>query len=125
MLTKDVEKLKILSFIDDQQINCVAYGPFDNGHILIGLSDGWVLAYEYPSLERVESQQVFMDNEDDQSGGILGVGDIAESFTGMNMRPNNTLVLDSYEESEGSEQGLNSRSYHPTLNSDTGKTSMT
>jgi len=54
--TKEIEKLKIMSFIDEQTINCVSYGPFDNGHILLGLSDGWLLAYEYPSLERIESK---------------------------------------------------------------------
>jgi len=43
----------------DVAINCLAYGPFDNGHILLGLSDGWLLAYEYPSLERVDSKQVY------------------------------------------------------------------
>ena len=63
----EVEKLKVLSFIDSQDINCVSYGPFDNGHILLGLSDGWLLAYEYPSLERVESKQIFWD-DDDASG---------------------------------------------------------
>ena len=57
--TKEIEKLKIMSFIENQTINCVQYGPFDNGHILLGLSDGWLLAYEYPSLERIESKQVF------------------------------------------------------------------
>ena len=63
----EVEKLKVLSFIDSQDINCVSYGPFDNGHILLGLSDGWLLAYEYPSLEPVESKQIFWD-DDDASG---------------------------------------------------------
>ena len=66
----EVEKLKVLSFIDSQDINCVSYGPFDNGHILLGLSDGWLLAYEYPSLERVESKQIFWDDEEGS-----GVGD--------------------------------------------------
>ena len=51
-----IDKFKVLSFIDTQEINCVSYGPFDNGHILLGLSDGWLLAYEYPSLERIESK---------------------------------------------------------------------
>ena len=56
-----------MSFIDKQTINCVAYGPFDNGHILLGLSDGWLLAYEYPSLERIESKQIFWPGQDGQS----------------------------------------------------------
>jgi len=61
LVSKEVEKLKILSFMQpDVSITCVAYGPFDNGHILLGLSDGWLLAYEYPSLDRIDSKHVFM-----------------------------------------------------------------
>ena len=57
---QQVEKIKILSFMTpDVTINCVAYGPFDNGHILLGLSDGWLLAYEYPSLDRLDSKQIY------------------------------------------------------------------
>jgi len=51
--------------MDKQIINCVSYGPFDNGHILLGLSDGWLLAYEYPSLERIESKQIFREKEEE------------------------------------------------------------
>ena len=61
--TQEIEKLKILSFMEHQTINCVSYGPFDNGHILLGLSDGWLLAYEYPSLDRIESKQIFWEEE--------------------------------------------------------------
>ena len=64
LLTQEIEKLKILSFMDPHTtIECVAYGPFDNGHILLGLSDGWLLAYEYPSLERVDSKLVYRAEE--------------------------------------------------------------
>ena len=60
LMTQEVEKLKVLAFMAaDVAINCVEYGPFDNGHILLGLSDGWLLAYEYPSLERIDSKQVY------------------------------------------------------------------
>ena len=54
-----IEKLKILELAQKQQINCIQYGPYDNGHIMLGLSDGWMLGFEYPSLKRVESKQVF------------------------------------------------------------------
>ena len=30
---------------------------------MLGLSDGWLLAYEYPSLERIESKQIFLNEE--------------------------------------------------------------
>ena len=64
LLLKNIEKLKMLTFIESQSINCISYGPFDNGHILLGLSDGWLLAYEYPSLERIESKQIFKQKEE-------------------------------------------------------------
>ena len=77
----EIEKLKVLSFIDSQDINCVSYGPFDNGHILLGLSDGWLLAYEYPSLERVESKQIFWDDEEGSGASdrmMSQIGDVVE-----------------------------------------------
>ena len=67
LLKKEIEKLKLLSFIDArQEISSVAYGPFDNGHILVGLSDGWLLAYEYPSLQRIESKQIYSTDENEE-----------------------------------------------------------
>ena len=75
-----IDKFKVLSFIDTQEINCVSYGPFDNGHILLGLSDGWLLAYEYPSLERIESKQIFWEGSEDEPSQLnsseLGGGNI-------------------------------------------------
>jgi hypothetical protein len=41
------------------EATCLEYGPYDNGHILVGLEDGQLLAYEYPSLENLERTQVF------------------------------------------------------------------
>ena len=87
MQTREIEKLKILSFIDDQEITSVAYGPFDNGHILIGLSDGWLLAYEYPSLERVESTQVFYNVDDSQSKFSKEYVDSVRLFSVINDAP--------------------------------------
>ena len=40
---------------------------------MLGLSDGWLLAYEYPSLERIESKQIFWADEangSDYSGSL-------------------------------------------------------
>ena len=60
-----VEKLKILAFLAaDESITCCAYGPFDNGHILLGTSTGWLLAYEYPSLERLDCKEVYKAEAD-------------------------------------------------------------
>lgn len=61
----EVEKLKILAFTEPHvQVNSITYGPFDSGHILLGMSDGWLLAYEYPSLERVDSKQIYFAEEE-------------------------------------------------------------
>jgi len=65
LIDMEVEKFKILAFLpSDVTVTCVAYGPFDNGHILLGMSDGWLLAYEYPSLNRLDSKQVYLVDDD-------------------------------------------------------------
>ena len=72
LINREIEKLKILALAQKQQINCIQYGPYDNGHILLGLSDGWLLGFEYPSLKRVESKQIFkIDNEIDLSNDLI------------------------------------------------------
>ena len=59
-MDQEIEKFKILAFLESNvTVNCVAYGPFDNGHVLLGLSSGWLLAYEFPSLKRIDSKQIF------------------------------------------------------------------
>ena len=66
LVTQEIEKLKVLTFLTpDTAINCLEYGPFDNGHILLGLSNGWLLAYEFPSLERIDCKQVYKSEEPD------------------------------------------------------------
>lgn len=102
--TQEVEKLKILSFLSQQTINCVAYGPFDNGHILLGLSDGWLLAYEYPSLERIESKQIFLNEEQPEEQysspkvRVVPLNDVSQSS--VSGRRRNTLIMET-NESEG------------------------
>lgn len=78
-----MEKLKILSFMEPHvSINCVAYGPFDNGHILLGLSDGWLLAYEYPSLDRLDSKRVYMPHEEEQDGIVMDLESVGSLHSG-------------------------------------------
>ena len=47
---------------------------------MLGLSDGWLLAYEYPSLERIESKQIFWEGSEDEPSQLnsseLGGGNI-------------------------------------------------
>ena len=33
---------------------------------MLGLSDGWLLAYEFPGLERVESRQIYWEPDEDE-----------------------------------------------------------
>ena len=41
------DKMKLLSFVQDsRQITAINYGPFDNGHLLLGLDSGYLLAYD-------------------------------------------------------------------------------
>ena len=41
------DKIKLLSFVQNaQQISAVNYGPYDNGHLLIGTDNGFLLAYD-------------------------------------------------------------------------------
>jgi len=37
----------------------------------MGLSDGWLLAYEYPSLDRVESKQIFWEEEKEVQSSLI------------------------------------------------------
>jgi WD40 repeat protein len=51
---------EIIKIIDvEAEITCINYGPYDNGHILVGLSDGRLIAFDYLTLERLESVVVF------------------------------------------------------------------
>lgn len=55
----------MIKIIDmDSDISCINYGPYDNGHILIGLKNGILLVFEYPSLERIESVKLFQQDEE-------------------------------------------------------------
>lgn len=81
LLEMTVEKFKILAFMkSDVTVTCVAYGPFDNGHILLGLSDGWLLAYEFPSLERLDSKEVYTaDITSDQPNVLFDIHSLGAS----------------------------------------------
>jgi hypothetical protein len=54
------EKAELVKILDTHcEVSAVAWGPFDNGHVLLGLADGQLLAYDFPSLQLVERTQVF------------------------------------------------------------------
>ena len=54
-----IGEMKVLTLLNRQKVCSCNFGPFDNGHIWLGLSDGWLLAFDYPSLRRTESIQAF------------------------------------------------------------------
>ncbi|CDW71649.1 UNKNOWN [Stylonychia lemnae] len=53
------ETIKIID--TNAEISCINYGPYDNGHILVGLTDGKLIAFDYLTLERLESVKIFDD----------------------------------------------------------------
>ena len=53
-----VENLKLLN-INDAQITCINFGPFDNGYLLLGLSSGVLLAIEPSTMNIVINLQLF------------------------------------------------------------------
>lgn len=55
----EAEMIKIIDV--DSDVTSVNYGPFDNGHIMIGLENGFLMIYEYPNLERIESVKIFQN----------------------------------------------------------------
>ena len=47
---------------------------------MLGLSDGWLLAYEYPSLERIESKQIFWEKWEDDEQSHLNSSELAANI---------------------------------------------
>jgi hypothetical protein len=45
----EIDKLKLLP--DTSNITALNYGPYDNGHILVGTRDGNLLVFEFISLD--------------------------------------------------------------------------
>jgi hypothetical protein len=40
-------------------VSALNFGPFDNGHIMVGLTNGELLAFDLLTLERLENTMVF------------------------------------------------------------------
>lgn len=53
------EIIKIIDLAESVTITCINYGPYDNGHIMVGLSDGRLIAFDFLTLERLETLRVF------------------------------------------------------------------
>jgi len=50
---------KVKVFKPHHSIGCISYGPYDNGHILVGLAQGSIVAFDGVTMETVFSVQVF------------------------------------------------------------------
>jgi outer membrane protein assembly factor BamB len=44
------------------KITCINYGPYDNGHILVGMEDGTLIAFDALTMQKIFKMQVF-DNQ--------------------------------------------------------------
>ena len=55
--TSQAEIIKILDL--QVEITELQYGPFDNGHVMVGLSNGQILAFDFLTLNRLEKYQLF------------------------------------------------------------------
>jgi hypothetical protein len=40
-----IEKIKVLNM--EAKISCINYGPYDNGHIMLGMNEGTLLTFEF------------------------------------------------------------------------------
>jgi len=49
----------IKAFVRETKITCINYGPYDNGHVLVGLEDGTLLAFESLKLEKIFKIKIF------------------------------------------------------------------
>jgi hypothetical protein len=74
---------------------------------LLGLSDGWLLAYEYPSLERIESKQIFWEDEKEDQFEDLSFNSDFDSNQSPEKR-RDTLVMET-NESEGGNENFNAK----------------
>ena len=44
---------------EDAEINAIKYGPYDNGHVIIGLSNGMLLAFSAIDLTKLFQSTIF------------------------------------------------------------------
>lgn len=57
---EDIEQMKVLE-LENVTISSLNFGPFDNGHIMIGLTNGELLAFDVLTLKRLENTLIFTD----------------------------------------------------------------
>ena len=51
--------LKIIGGITADRITCLAFGPYDNGYILVGMASGRLLVFDPVTLDRVKDFHIF------------------------------------------------------------------
>lgn len=55
---QSIDKIKLLETTYGH-ITCVNYGPFDNGYLLVGLSQGVLLAFDIYDLSIIMQEKIF------------------------------------------------------------------
>ena len=45
--------------IDNVEIRSMKYGPYDNGHIIVGLSNGMIIAFNSVNLDKLYQYTIF------------------------------------------------------------------
>lgn len=51
--TRAIDKLNMLNLPAGVKVSCAKYGPYDNGFIVLGLSNGEALGLNYASLSTI------------------------------------------------------------------------
>ena len=55
----EAEVIRVLGGEDGDEITALHFGPYDNGYILVGLSNGKLIVYDPITLNRVNQFSVF------------------------------------------------------------------
>jgi hypothetical protein len=50
---------KLINHRGEDEIRCIAYGPYDNGHIIMGMATGFLIVYDAVSLCKIHSLALF------------------------------------------------------------------
>lgn len=53
----------VKAFMTKTQITAINYGPYDNGHVLAGLSNGTLIGFDSITMKKLFKIQVFQDNQ--------------------------------------------------------------
>jgi hypothetical protein len=49
----------VKAFMTNAMITCINYGPYDNGHVLVGMSDGTLIAFDGVTMNKLFKLDIF------------------------------------------------------------------